>query len=85
MDPSKEDFEFEKVIDHFFKNGLLILKARYKSETIGEDNVLDVPFEVSKNDAPIAVARYIQEYVVEVSRRKGRYNEWATKVLKSNL
>eukprot|EP00957_Ditylum_brightwellii_P056887 4312482-Ditylum_brightwellii.AAC.1 len=81
MDPPKEEFQFEKVIDHFFKNGLLIFKANYQSETLGEDNVLDVPFEILKKGAQIAVARYIKEYVVELLRRKGYYNEWATKKL----
>eukprot|EP00957_Ditylum_brightwellii_P146009 11119279-Ditylum_brightwellii.AAC.1 len=62
-------------MDHTFKEGVLILKARYQSNTIGEDHIIDVPFDILKKDTPIQVARYIKEYVVEGSRRLGRYNQ----------
>eukprot|EP00957_Ditylum_brightwellii_P203095 15333202-Ditylum_brightwellii.AAC.1 len=63
---------------------MLVFKARYYSEVLGEDNILDVPFNIPKKDNLVAVARYIKEYVVEVSQRNGVYNEWATKILKQN-
>ena len=63
---------------------MLVFKARYHSEILGEENILDVPFNILKKDNPIAVARYIKEYVVEASQRNGVYNKWATKILKQN-
>eukprot|EP00957_Ditylum_brightwellii_P111741 8522724-Ditylum_brightwellii.AAC.1 len=52
-DITKNDHEFEKIVDHTFKEGVLILKARYQNNTIGEYHILDVPFDILKKDAPI--------------------------------
>eukprot|EP00957_Ditylum_brightwellii_P113394 8646155-Ditylum_brightwellii.AAC.1 len=41
MDRSNDDYEFEKIVDHYFKDGALILKARYWSDVLGEGNILE--------------------------------------------
>eukprot|EP00957_Ditylum_brightwellii_P024918 1884189-Ditylum_brightwellii.AAC.1 len=69
MEGTHDDFVFEKIINHRFEKGMLVFKARYHSEILGEENILDVPFNILKKDNPIAVARYIKEYVVEASQR----------------
>eukprot|EP00957_Ditylum_brightwellii_P077754 5908494-Ditylum_brightwellii.AAC.1 len=51
---------------------------------MGEEYIIDVPFNILKKDHPIALARYIKEYVVDASRKDGVYNTWATKILKQN-
>ena len=84
MDRSNDEYEFEKIVDHYFKDGALILKARYWSDVLGEDNILEVPFGILKKDYPMDVARYVKNYVVEKSRRDGQFNAWASKVLKAN-
>eukprot|EP00957_Ditylum_brightwellii_P168717 12841856-Ditylum_brightwellii.AAC.1 len=75
----KDDAEFEKILDHRFQKGALILKVQYYITVLAEDNIEEVPFTIIKKDEPLALARYIKEYVVEKSRRNGFYNTWATK------
>eukprot|EP00957_Ditylum_brightwellii_P058157 4410474-Ditylum_brightwellii.AAC.1 len=69
MEGARDDFEFEKIIDHHIEKGMLVLKARYYSEVLGEDDILDTPFNIMKKDNPVALTQYIKEYVVEASRR----------------
>eukprot|EP00957_Ditylum_brightwellii_P181481 13824252-Ditylum_brightwellii.AAC.1 len=73
IDGMKDNWEFETLVDHCFEKGLLKLKARYYSDMIGEDNVIDVSFNILKKDAPVALARC-----------NGVYNDWAIKIPKSN-
>eukprot|EP00957_Ditylum_brightwellii_P058470 4434109-Ditylum_brightwellii.AAC.1 len=37
-----------------------------------------------RKDEPVALAKYIKRYVMESSRWEGKFNLWATKVLKGN-
>ena len=75
-----DDFEFERIVDHVYKDGVLILKVKFSGES---DNVLDIPFSTLKKDVPLELAKYIREKVVE-SRRKGRYNTWALDFIKNH-
>eukprot|EP00957_Ditylum_brightwellii_P102893 7842182-Ditylum_brightwellii.AAC.1 len=74
MEGARDDFEFEKILDHCFEKGMLVLKIRYYSEVLEEENIMDIPFNILKKDNPVALARYIKEFIVEASRRNGTYN-----------
>eukprot|EP00957_Ditylum_brightwellii_P030355 2299221-Ditylum_brightwellii.AAC.1 len=63
---------------------MLVLKARYYSEVLGENNILDIPFNIMKKDNPVALAQCIKEYVLEASQRNGLYNTCANNLLKQN-
>ena len=53
-----EHYDFEIIIDHYFNEGVLILKVKYSGE--GDDSkVFDVPFPTLKKDVPLELARYI--------------------------
>ena len=82
LEVEKDDYEFERIFDHYFNDGILFLKERYVRETLGEDNTMEVPFLEQKKDFPVELARYIRNYVVETSRREGHFNAWAVNVLK---
>ena len=43
----------------------------------------EIPFNVIKKDRPIETAKFIRDNVVE-SKRGGRYNQWAKKVIKQS-
>ena len=75
MNDDEEDHEFNKIINHKWDAGLLVLEVELQSGTTYE-----VPFNVIKKDRPIEVARYIRNNVIE-SRRGGKYNTWAKKIL----
>ena len=45
--------KFEKISDHYFKNGVLLLKVGYDGDTIGEDNIIEIKFIILKKDVPI--------------------------------
>ena len=45
---------------------------------------MGVLFEDSKKDVMVELARYIINYVVEASRRKGTFNAWEVNVLKGH-
>ena len=53
----------------------------YVGDNLGEDNITEVWFEDLKKDVRVELARYIRNYVVEVSRRKGLLNAWSLKVV----
>ena len=44
LEVDKDDYEFERIVDHYFKDRILFLKARYVGDTIGEDNITEVWF-----------------------------------------
>lgn len=77
-----EDYEFEKIVDHSFQDGVLVLKARYQGHITGE-NIVEIPFSILKKDVPLECARYIRNYVVE-NRRHGNYNTWALNMIKKH-
>eukprot|EP00957_Ditylum_brightwellii_P058693 4451394-Ditylum_brightwellii.AAC.1 len=63
---------------------MLVLKARYYSEVLGEDNIMDISFNIMKKDNPVVFAQYIKEYVVDALQRNSVYSTWANKLLKQN-
>eukprot|EP00957_Ditylum_brightwellii_P096255 7331618-Ditylum_brightwellii.AAC.3 len=48
IDIMKDSSNFEMVVDHCFGKDILILKACYHSETMREDNALEVPSSILK-------------------------------------
>ena len=84
MEVDKNDYEFERIVDHYFRDEILFLKARYVVETLGEDNSMEVRFEDLNRDVPVEIARYIRNHVLEASRRNGTLNAWEVKVLKGH-
>ena len=71
--------EFNSILEHKFKDGVLIFKTRYMGDV--DEAIVDIPFGVLKKDEPVIVAGYIKEHVVE-DKRQGHYNTWAKKTLK---
>ena len=82
MEVEKDDHEFERIVDNYFKDGILFFKVRYVGETLGEYNITEVRFEDLNKDAPVEISRYTRNHVIEVSKRKGPFDAWAVKVLK---
>eukprot|EP00980_Cylindrotheca_fusiformis_P010182 scaffold2267_cov92-Cylindrotheca_fusiformis.AAC.1 len=76
------DDRFDKIVDHKFTNGSLVMIARYIGESDTEQ-LLEVPFESLKKDVPLECAKYIQRYVLDTSNKRGlgTYTTWAKKVL----
>jgi len=81
VEDDEENYKFDKIVDHFFQDGVLILKVRYQG--IADNNVMDVPFPILRKDVPLELARYVRLYVID-ERRKGFYNDWAAKVIKDH-
>lgn len=81
-DIDNQTSEVNKIIDHYFSNGKLILKVRYNS--IDEKDILDVPFNVLRQDVPLELAKYIENYVVKERRGKGYFTEWAAKMIQGH-
>ena len=79
-----DDYESERIVDNYLKDGILFLKARYVGDTLGEDNIMGVIFEYLKKDVLVELEIYIRNYVVEASRRKAHLNTLEVKVLKVN-
>jgi len=75
-------YKFDRILDYEFKDGVLILKARYYDDDIGEHD-LAVPFPILKRDVPLELARFIRDKVVE-DKRGGHYNLWAKSTLKAH-
>ena len=42
LEVDKDDYEFKRIVDHYFKDGILCLKERYVGQTMGEDNTAEV-------------------------------------------
>eukprot|EP00957_Ditylum_brightwellii_P040026 3029192-Ditylum_brightwellii.AAC.1 len=45
---------------------------------------MEVPFGIMKEHEPVSLAKYIKRYATELSRQKGTFSVWATKVLRGN-
>ena len=73
------DYRFDCIVDYYFDQGILLLKVNY---VCGDNQVhtLEVPFLILKKDAPLELARYIQQHVIEM-KRGGRYNTWSKKAI----
>jgi hypothetical protein len=76
------NYKFDCILDYEFKDGILILKARYYDDDIGEHD-LAVPFPILKRDVPLELARFIWDKVIE-DRQDGHYNLWAKSTLKAH-
>ena len=63
---------------------MIFLKVGYFGDTLGEDNIIEVPFIILNKYVPIELSRYVDNYSAEVSRRKVIYNDWYKKVLKGH-
>jgi hypothetical protein len=61
-------YEFEKIVDHKWSDGILILTVRYRGAT-DDGHIMEVPFQVLKNDVPLECAKYIKNYIVDSSRQ----------------
>lgn len=84
MEEDEDDFEFEKIVDHRFQDGVLLLKARYQGQSSGE-NVMEVPFRLLRKDVPLECAKYIRQHVIDSNRRsQGPHTEWANKFIKQH-
>ena len=62
----------------------MFFKVRYVGGTVVKDNIIEVPFIILKKDVHIELARYVDNYIIEASRRKVVYNAWSTKVIKGH-
>jgi hypothetical protein len=76
------NYKFDRILDYEFKDGVLLLKARYLDDDIGK-HTLTVPFPILKRDVPLEVAHFIRDNVVE-DKRGGYYNTWAKHTLKAH-
>eukprot|EP00957_Ditylum_brightwellii_P003511 265943-Ditylum_brightwellii.AAC.1 len=82
MDVQADDYELDVIVDHHFKDGILILNARYYSDPNESKDVWEAPFNALKKDTPLEVARYIQNHVTETSRQNRHYTMCARSILK---
>ena len=83
-DPNLQgDTEFRKIVAHFWKDGILFLKAQY-IDTIQGSHFINTPFAKLRRDEPVPCAKYIREYVVESRRGNRPLNDWALKVIRQH-
>ena len=40
MEIKEDEWEFEKIVDNYFNNGVLLLKVRYVGDTLFKDNII---------------------------------------------
>jgi hypothetical protein len=76
------NYKFDRILDYVFQDGVIVLKARYYDDDIGEHD-LAVPFPILKRDVPLELACFIRDKVIE-DRRGGHYNMWAKSTLKAH-
>jgi hypothetical protein len=76
-----ERHEFNKIVDHRFDNGTLILNVEYQGEI--ELSIMEIPFSTLKKDVPLELARYVRNKVID-RKRNGFYQQWANKTLKTH-
>ena len=58
-----------------------LLKVRCVGKTLGEYNIVDVWFEYLKKCVLVKPARYVRNFVIETSGKKGPFKAWLAKVL----
>ena len=51
---SDHDYSFDRIVDHEFKDGVLILKVRYQGD---EEHLFDIPFSILKKDVPLEIGQ----------------------------
>ena len=66
--------EFNSILEHKFKDGVLIFKTRYVGDVV--EAIVDISFGVLKKDEPVIVPGYIKEHVVE-DKRQGHVTDIA--------
>jgi hypothetical protein len=81
-DDEPERLRFHKILDHSWREGILVLTVRYYDHA-EEERVIAQPFSVMKRDVPVECARYNRHYVMDKSRR-GYHMEWAAKTIKTH-
>ena len=84
LEVENEYYEYKRIVDHYFKDGILFLKARYVGGTLGEDNIVEFLFEDLNNYVLVEIERYIRYHVVEAFIRKGPFDYWVVKVFKGH-
>jgi hypothetical protein len=77
-----EEYKIDKIVDHVFKDRVLILTVKYQGESMGE-HILEVPFAVLKKDIPLELAKYVRDHVLD-RKVNGFYNQWANKTIKAH-
>lgn len=82
VEDSVGHYDFVKVIDHEWRDGILYFHIRYLDQH-QEEIVCEHPFDTVKKDIPLEIAKYIRNYVVD-SSRKGYLITWALKVIKQH-
>ena len=60
-------YQLDKIVDHYFKNGFLILNAGCVGDTLGGDNIIEVTSNIMKKYVPKELAGYMKNYVVGAS------------------
>ena len=40
LEVEKDYYEFKRIVDNYFKDGVLLLKVSYVGKTLGEDNIM---------------------------------------------
>ena len=75
INEDEEDYEFEKIINHKWEDGVLIFEVELTS-----GKTYEAPFALIKKDRPLEVAKYIRREVIE-KRRGGKYEEWAKGII----
>eukprot|EP00957_Ditylum_brightwellii_P016820 1267076-Ditylum_brightwellii.AAC.1 len=84
MDEMDDYYKFQTIVDHEFKNRILLLRVKYYNEKKDQENMLKTLFDILKKIL-MDLAWYIKRHIVEKSRRNSMYNVWATKTLKANV
>jgi len=77
------DTEFRKIVAHFWKDGILFLKAQY-IDTIQGSQFINTPFAKLRRDEPVPCAKYVREYVAEFRRGNRPLNDWALKLIRQH-
>ena len=77
------DLVFRNIVNHTWKDGVLILTAQYTDPVEGNIQI-DTPFKKLKIDEPLGCAKYIKEYIPEQRRGDRPLNDWAIKTIKTH-
>ena len=65
LELEKDDYEYERIIDHYFKDGILFLKLMYVGRNLGKYNTMEVRFEDLNKYITVELVIYIRNHVVE--------------------
>lgn len=73
----EEDYEFQCISSHTWKDGILIFEVQLTS-----GKTFEISFAQLKKDRPLEVAKYIRKDVIE-QKRGGPHEIWAKKIIKN--